>query len=80
MMTRQSVCAGCRAPVIWRYTPSGAKMPLDAEPVAPAQGTYVIEDAVHCRQSEPMFDDPGVDHHMNHWTTCPVSDRFRRQF
>lgn len=57
--------------------PSGNRMPLDPEPVPPAQGTYVITDRDYCRPSEPMFDGPDVDHFMNHWTTCPKADEFK---
>ena len=74
---RTDPCKGCRAPVIWRNTPSGATMPLDPEPVEEAVGTYVIVSASHCRPSEPMFDAPDAVHYMSHWATCPVADTFK---
>ena len=70
-------CRGCGKTILWRYTPAGNRMPLDPEPVPPAQGTYVIVDKDYCRPSEPMFDGQGTDHHMNHWTTCVKRDEFR---
>lgn len=76
-MSDASRCKGCRAPVVWRYTPNGKAMPLDAAPVPPGEGTYVIESLMHCRRSEPMFDGADAVHYMNHWATCPVADQFR---
>ena len=81
-MTNQNIktvpCAGCRAPIFWRRTLAGALMPLDAATTSPAQGTYVLAGKDGCRPTEPLFDDADVEHHMNHWATCPRSKEFKR--
>lgn len=74
----ESQCSGCGAPIKWRYTPAGKRMPLD-EATYPhiAPGTYVIEGMARCRPADPLFDQ-GRAVHMNHWATCPDRDLFRR--
>lgn len=79
-MTKITICAGCGRQILWRFTPDGARMPLDPEPRPLAErGTYVLRNATHCRPSEPMFDPPGTEHHMNHWSSCPNADEFKRE-
>lgn len=71
----------CRARIIWRRTPTGKVMPLDATPVAAdaaARGTYVL---VGFDQCEPYVLDrhpPDSARHMNHWSTCKRSNDFRK--
>ncbi len=73
----ESRCSGCKAPVRWRYTPSGARQILDHEPIPHyAAGAYVIESDTHCRPAEPLLDQ-GQTLFMNHWATCPKHDDFR---
>lgn len=73
-------CAGCGAPVKWRYTPGNKLMPLDAEPVAvPSVGCFVITSSTNCRRWEPLFDSASeVVAYMPHWATCPKADQFKR--
>ena len=75
---RRAVCAGCSAPVIWRFTPAGKRMPLDPDPVAsPAPGTFRLEGEHRCIPAEPMFDPPGSTYYLAHWATCPQADQFK---
>jgi len=77
MSERTSPCRGCGAPVIWKYTESGKRMPLDAEPIPePAAGAYRIEGGL-CLAASPMFDPPGTTYFMNHWATCKTPEAFR---
>lgn len=76
-MERTARCHGCGAAIIWRYTPAGKNMPLDAAVTSePARGTYVITSAEDCRPAEPMFDPPGTEFHFNHWASCPNAQEF----
>lgn len=78
-MSDTSKCKGCGAPVVWRYTPAGKLMPLNAETLAqPNQGSYVVVDDKECRPAEPMFDQPGTAYHMAHWATCPNAEDFKQ--
>lgn len=70
-------CEGCGAMIVWAWTPAGKRMPLDPDPVAASDHTWVIE-GDRCRPSEPMFDPPGTVHHQTHWVSCSERDRFRR--
>ena len=77
MMTRP--CKGCGAELIWRRTPAGQPMPLDADPLpAYAPGSYVITDDIHCRPAEPLLD-AGTPMYLNHFATCSAADMLRRK-
>jgi hypothetical protein len=72
-------CLGCSAPIKWRFTPAGKRMPLDHAPYQGviAQGTYIIESTARCRPAEPLFDQ-GRAIYMNHWATCPEAAQFKK--
>ncbi len=76
-MSDQARCNGCGAAILWRYTPAGKLMPLDAEPRAEyQQGTYLVTDEKNCLPANPIFD-AGREVHMNHWATCPKAKDFK---
>lgn len=78
-MTHKSTCTGCGAPILFRFTPNGRRMPLNPEPLTEyAQGAYVLDGEYGCRPAEPMFD-AGKDMLLNHWATCPQRDMFKRE-
>lgn len=73
-------CDGCKGPIVWRFTPDGARMPLDAgETMETGKGVYVLEGSDRCRQYEPLLDGAGRARHMNHWATCKNRDAFRKK-
>lgn len=77
-MKRTSRCKGCGSEILWRYTPNQRLMPLDPGTTGtPAPGTYVIVNDEDCRPADALFDEPGTEYHMNHWTTCNQADQFR---
>lgn len=75
----ESRCAGCSAPIKWRFTPAGRRMPLDHAPYqgAIAQGMYIIESTARCRPADPLFDG-GRTVYQAHWITCPEADTFKQ--
>ena len=78
-MTAPARCKGCGAAILWRYTLNGRMMPLDVETAGQAlPGTYVITSDADCRPADPLFDEPGTEYRMNHWTTCPKAKDFKR--
>lgn len=72
-------CGSCGAPIVFRYTPAGKRMPLDLSPDAIATTTtYVLDGEGGCKPAEPMFDPPGETYHTCHFDTCPNAFPFRR--
>jgi hypothetical protein len=74
-------CRGCDAPIIWVETPNGKRRPLDAEPSQErGTGTYAIRGKGPNVTGVPVKDaDADEPVHMNHWTTCPARDQFRKK-
>lgn len=76
MSSATSACRACGAEMIWTFTESGKRMPLDAEPSS--EGTFVTEMrgkdlyAVYVKRGS----DP--DARTSHFATCPSAADFRR--
>lgn len=75
----------CRARIIWRTSPTGAKLCLDAEPVTPeqwaadARHTYVLlaDGQTATSAADPTSTLAGVAIYRSHWVTCIDRDRFK---
>lgn len=71
-------CRGCGKPMSFLKTPGGRSMPVDPDPVRFSDGgqeVFVLESGTVCRGRR---DDSGpMVGYVTHWSTCPVSDRFR---
>jgi hypothetical protein len=72
-----SSCAACGAQIIWRETPAGKTMPVDANP-AP-EGNVLIEGS-KCLVLGPLEVQAreSGDLHLSHFATCPQAARFRK--
>jgi len=77
-------CDSCSAPVVWCVTATGARVPVDPDPVRVATG------AADCVVTERLGRDPLVRlvrsqgelfgrawAHRRHMTTCPFASRYR---
>ena len=72
-----SKCRSCGAAILWAYTPSLRRMPVDAEPVddgtlalTPYDGQLKVE-VVGVHPSEPRY--------RAHFVTCPDAEGWRRR-
>lgn len=73
-------CQGCGAQILWRITPQGRNMPLNAETTAEeGQGVYILEGETDCKPYDPLFTGVTADRHMSHWGTCPNAARFKNR-
>ena len=70
-----SSCSSCGAPIVWAVTPSGHRMPLDADPVPAGNLVFDGELARHAE----LDDDPAGARWVSHFATCPESDQWRRR-
>ena len=67
----QTTCKSCGAAIVYAVTTSGARMPLDVEPVA--GGKYAIVDGDHA-----VYDRALETGYVSHFATCPNANRHRR--
>jgi hypothetical protein len=75
-----STCSSCSARIVWADTASGARMPVDAEPVpdgnlvltypTPGRALALIVDP-----AQTTIDDP--PRYVSHFATCPNADQHR---
>ncbi len=81
-----SRCRACNAPMVWGVTESGAKMPVDPEPVE-GGNVIVLSDAglagplVKVLGEPTLLDglaEPTV-RYVSHFATCPNAEEFRRR-
>lgn len=78
-----SRCRSCQAPIVWAFTTSGKRIPLDPDPVD--DGNVVLSAAVSPGQAptaivlpvgQPTLDDD--PRYVSHFATCPNADTHRR--
>lgn len=80
-----AVCKGCAQPIVWAFTTSGKKMPLNPEP-DPARGNvqlrqepnYQLTALVLSYERARLDREKGLPLHTSHHSTCPKADEFRR--
>lgn len=79
-------CRSCGARIIWALTPTGKRMPIDAEPVD--GGNIILHQPVErggsptCtvvgkRVQPSLFGDDGP-RHTSHFATCPNASHHRK--
>lgn len=78
----QAACRSCGAPIYWAITRTGARMPVDAAPVADGnvllalrRSTGEIRAHVLRKHEEP---DEGRNRYTAHHATCPDGPRWRK--
>lgn len=73
-----AVCEACGEAIIWCVTATGAKMPVDVEPVeggnviltaGPAPVAHVVSKRGRQRAGRTLY--------TSHFATCPAADKFR---
>src|SRR5262249_13148221 len=67
-------CRSCGASIVWAFTASGKRMPVDADP--DERGNLEIRS-----EEGTMFVDvvePGAGTHRPHFATCPESNSWQR--
>jgi hypothetical protein len=62
-----ATCKTCGAEIIWKHTPAGNAMPLEARPVTMALMLDDGETVEMVRVWQP------------HWDNCPHADKFRKK-
>ncbi len=78
-------CSGCGIHIAWRFTPKGAKLPLDPDPVPTGNvvinrsGIAVVLDRERLKKLEAREDRDRWPLYVSHFATCVNSDRFRKK-
>lgn len=62
-----STCKGCGAPIVWKHTPKGKAIPLDAKP----ERRLVLRGPLS--ETAEL-----VETYTSHFSTCPKADDFRK--
>lgn len=77
-LATDTACRSCGAPVVWRLTPSGKRMPVD--PVPTGDGTVVIDGAKAIALSADALADLDAwePRYTSHFATCPQADAWRK--
>ena len=65
------ICRTCQAPIIWAVTPSGRRMPLDAEPREGGNVTLRADGVA-------IVGGEGAVRYVSHFVTCPQAGQHRR--
>jgi hypothetical protein len=80
-----STCRTCRASIMWAFTTSGKRIPVDADPVpdgnlALLPSTMLGQDptAIVVAPGAQLLGDDGV-RYVSHFVTCPYADQHRRR-
>lgn len=60
-------CSSCRRLIVWTTSPTGARLPLDARPVA----VYHINEQSEPPNAERMGDPLQGKLYVSHFVTCP---------
>lgn len=73
-----TTCSTCGAPIFWRRTAAGKRMPIDADPAA--GGNIILDaDGVTCSVQPGLFAQAeGKPRYQSHFVTCPDSAQHRR--
>lgn len=58
----QVPCGSCKAPVVWFYTKTGKRMPVDASSTRPSDAAHQLD----------------LTRHISHFATCPDAAKHRR--
>ena len=66
-----SMCRSCNAPIEWRRTLSGTRIPIDPSPVE--NGNVVLLTGGLCKVVAP-----GEGTHVSHFATCPNAAAHRK--
>lgn len=75
-----TACGSCGAEVIWAFTTSGKRMPVDAEP-SPDGNVTLIPPLIPGETPTAVVSsdrDPAQVRHMSHFATCPNAAAHRR--
>lgn len=76
-----SRCSSCAAPIMWaKVTRSGARIPIDADPVAGGNVRVVAGDRVEVltKAEAEAAERAGVPLHVSHFATCPDAREHRK--
>ena len=77
-----STCRSCGAEILWCYTPTGRRMPLDAAPATlDTPGVWLLEPDGRAYALSEKNDRTilGGNLHVPHFATCPDADQFRKR-
>lgn len=74
---RDERCRSCGAAIVWAYTASGRRMPVDAEPVD--DGTLKLSPRVGQLHVFVVGPHPSEPRYRAHFVTCPDADGWRRR-
>lgn len=67
-------CRSCGAPIMFKRTFKGRRMPLDVERDAPPPNANVLVSGDRCSVVAP-----GEGTHTSHFATCPNASKHRRK-
>lgn len=81
-----SVCRSCGQQILWCFTSSRKRMPVDIEPdpnglVVPltADGELREGDTVMVDSGPTLNDPPDLVRYTSHFATCPNADEWRKR-
>lgn len=83
-LTPTTPCSGCGAPIAWRLTVKGKKMPVDPDPVPDGNivlnrgGLVVVLDRERMAKLEARTDRERWPRFVSHFVTCPHRAAFRK--
>lgn len=70
------ICRSCQAPIRWKLTEAGKRMPIDRDPVPDGNVVLLDGDRVHVLHADEVADD--VPRYVSHFATCPNARGHRR--
>jgi len=77
-----TVCSKCHAPIVWVFTESGKRMPLDPLPVANGTVVYAGAGPDRVRVLKKSDEDDlflrGLQRFVSHFATCKFANSFRK--
>lgn len=76
-MMRVSECRSCKAPIIWAWTTSHRRMPVDADPTE--NGTLILTELAGEVCVDVSTGDEETPRHRAHFATCPDADSWRKR-
>ena len=79
LATGQSRCRSCAAPIAWRVSPAGKRLPLDPEPTE--SGNVVVDGTTARALSADALADLDVwtPRYTSHFATCPDANIWRTE-
>lgn len=73
-----ATCKSCGAEIIWALTENGKRIPLDAEPIAPTPGRFLLSNDDPPVATAITIAKTPLRQYVSHFATCPNADSHRK--